>query len=165
MYQNPPQKTIDIRTGRRFCIINVLPSNAYMQWTWWIMVCSVSILQFLYTIYTLHSWPMQKQDAHATSHQFTSLLPRPLPDFISQPWRKTDFSLQLRDKIWEWPGNEAISLLPYSGSNFRENPLYPPEEIFAFSASYWPRPFIVAGLTEDERCPVGKGRMSSAGLK
>ena len=26
-----------------------------------------------------------------------SLVPRPLPDFISQPW----------DKIWEWPGDEA----------------------------------------------------------
>ena len=25
--------------------------------------------------------------------------------------------------------------------------------------SYWPRPFIIAGLTEDERRPVGKGRM------
>ena len=31
-----------------------------------------------------------------------SLVPRPLPDFISQPWRK-----KLRDKIWEWPGDEA----------------------------------------------------------
>ena len=29
-----------------------------------------------------------------------SLVPRPLPDFISQLPR-------LRDKIWEWPGNEA----------------------------------------------------------
>ena len=29
-----------------------------------------------------------------------SLIPRPPPDFISQPW--------LRDKIWEWPGDEAI---------------------------------------------------------
>ena len=28
-----------------------------------------------------------------------SLVPRPLPDFISQPWRKI--------KIWEWPGDEA----------------------------------------------------------
>ena len=27
------------------------------------------------------------------------LIPRPLPDFISQLW--------LRDKIWEWPGDEA----------------------------------------------------------
>ena len=31
-----------------------------------------------------------------------SLIPRPLPDFIS-PW--------LQDKIWEWPDNEAISSL------------------------------------------------------
>ena len=30
---------------------------------------------------------------------FTSLVPRPLPDFILQPWRKI--------KIWEWPGDEA----------------------------------------------------------
>ena len=37
-----------------------------------------------------------------------SLVPRPLPDFISQPWRKVDFSPQLRDKIWEWPGDEAM---------------------------------------------------------
>ena len=29
-----------------------------------------------------------------------SLVPRPLPDFISQPPR-------LWDKIWEWPGDEA----------------------------------------------------------
>ena len=32
------------------------------------------------------------------------LIPRPLPDFISQLCR---FSPLLRDKIWEWPGNEA----------------------------------------------------------
>ena len=31
-----------------------------------------------------------------------SLVARPLPDFISP-----DFSSQLRDKIWEWPGDEA----------------------------------------------------------
>ena len=31
--------------------------------------------------------------------------PRPLPDFISQPWRK--LHVRLRDKIWEWPGDEA----------------------------------------------------------
>ena len=54
--------------------------------------------------------------------------------------------------------------------NFCENPVSPPEEIFAvlifaFSASYWPRPFIITELTEDERCPVGKGRTSSVGLK
>ena len=36
-----------------------------------------------------------------------SLVPRPLPDFILQLWRKTDFSPQLRGKMWEWPGNEA----------------------------------------------------------
>ena len=34
-----------------------------------------------------------------------SLVPRPLPDFISQPWRKVG----LRDKIWEWPGDEAMT--------------------------------------------------------
>ena len=32
-----------------------------------------------------------------------SLVPRPLPDFISQPI----FFQRLRDKIWEWPGDEA----------------------------------------------------------
>ena len=53
----------------------------------------------------------------------------------------------------------------FAGPNFHKNPISPPEEIFAFSASYWPRPFIVAGLTEDERCPVGKGRALSASLK
>ena len=37
----------------------------------------------------------------------SSLIPRPLPDFILQLWRKTDFSPQLRDKIQEWPGDEA----------------------------------------------------------
>ena len=31
---------------------------------------------------------------------------------------------------------------------------------------FWPIiPDMIAGLTEDERCPVGKGRTSSAGLK
>ena len=37
------------------------------------------------------------------SWSWGSLVPRPLPDFISQPWRKK----WLRDKIWEWPGDEA----------------------------------------------------------
>ena len=32
-----------------------------------------------------------------------SLVPRPLPDFISQLWRKN----QLRNKIWEWPRDVA----------------------------------------------------------
>ena len=31
-------------------------------------------------------------------YQECSLVPRPLTDFISQ----------LRDKIWEWPGDEAV---------------------------------------------------------
>ena len=39
-----------------------------------------------------------------------SLISRPLPDFISQ-LRRNDCSPQLRDKIWEWPGNEARLLL------------------------------------------------------
>ena len=58
------------------------------------------------------------------------------------------------------------------GPNFRENPVSPPEEIFvvlifAFSASvsFGPRPFIIAGLTEAEKSPVGDGRTSPAGLK
>ena len=34
----------------------------------------------------------------ATLHT-VSLVPRPLPDFISQPWRKI--------VAWEWPGDEA----------------------------------------------------------
>ena len=38
---------------------------------------------------------------------YSSLFPRPLPDFISQSWRK--IGLRLGDKIWEWPGNEAIA--------------------------------------------------------
>ena len=37
-----------------------------------------------------------------------SLVPRPLPDCISLLWRKISFSPQLRDKIWEWLGDEAI---------------------------------------------------------
>ena len=36
-----------------------------------------------------------------------SLVPRPLPDFISQLWRKLSFSPWLKDKIWEWPGKEV----------------------------------------------------------
>ena len=81
--------------------------------------------------------------------RISSLVPRPLPDFNSQPWRKIgrrpgikttqnyvtdrkwwirlvhnvesvctsfdprpspDFSQRLRDKIWEWPGDEARGL-------------------------------------------------------
>ena len=40
---------------------------------------------------------------------YLSLVPRPLPDFISQLWRKIDFP-PLQDKIWEWPGNEAMCI-------------------------------------------------------
>ena len=37
-----------------------------------------------------------------------SFVPRSLPEFTSQLWRKLWFSVsQLQDKIWEWPGNEA----------------------------------------------------------
>ena len=67
------------------------------------------------------------------------------------------------------------SVVPYSGKFLRVQTLakipflllkkFLRFLIFTFSASYWPRPFIVAGLTEDKRCPVGKGRTSSAGLK
>ena len=47
---------------------------------------------------------------------FISLVPRPLPDFISQPWKSIGsrpspaFSPQLRHKIWEWLGDEARCL-------------------------------------------------------
>ena len=52
-----------------------------------------------------------------------SLVPRPHPDFITQPWKKfgrrpgsktPDFSPWLRDKIWVGPGDEAKSVLHYS---------------------------------------------------
>ena len=98
-------------------------------------------------LWCTHGWRTVK--THFTYK--CSLVPRPLPDFISQPWRKTgwspgiigicilyftdrkwwtqfvltestisgawrsndprpspDFSPRLRDKIWEWPGDEAI---------------------------------------------------------
>ena len=50
---------------------------------------------------------------------FGSLFPRTLltameknlPDLILQLWRKINFSPQLQDQIWEWPGDEAISLV------------------------------------------------------
>ena len=45
----------------------------------------------------------------STNPLLTSLIPWPLPDFISQPWRKIGFSPQLRDKIWEWPGNKTTA--------------------------------------------------------
>ena len=73
--------------------------------------------------------------------------------------------------IWNHEGiviRNSMSLEPmqsrmweiFAGPNFRENPVSPSEEIFAvlIFAFSRPRPFIVAGLTEDERCPVGKGR-------
>ena len=43
-------------------------------------------------------------------HPTHSLVPRPLPDFISQLWRK------MRDKIWEWPGDEATLLILFAWS-------------------------------------------------
>ena len=76
-------------------------------------------------------------------------------------------------KIWphtgladEFPGPARLSVAcnmknavsPASRRNFRGL-------IFAFTTGYWPCPFIVPELTEDERCPVGEGKMSSAGLK
>ena len=64
--------------------------------------------------------------AWAAWYVCTSFIPWPLPDFILQPWRKIgrsfsrffwvdefleevspDFSPWLRDKIWEWPGDES----------------------------------------------------------
>ena len=40
-----------------------------------------------------------------------NLIPRPLPHFITQPWRKIGFSPLLQDKIWEWPGDEATAYI------------------------------------------------------
>ena len=48
-------------------------------------------------------WPLAKisrknfRGSTITKHTARSLVPRPLPEF----------SPQLRDKIWEWPGDEA----------------------------------------------------------
>ena len=52
--------------------------------------------------------PGSRKYSHSQNNTLlvSSLVPRPLPDFIMQPW--------LQDKIWEWPGNKAISL----GSEF-----------------------------------------------
>ena len=56
----------------------------------------VQCFNFAIFVYYIHTPFMTHADnVHVTSHQFTSLLPRPLPDFISQPWRKTYFSPQL----------------------------------------------------------------------
>ena len=47
-----------------------------------------------------------------------SLVPRPLPDFILQSRRKiSNFFQQLRDKIWEWPGDEASIHVHYMEQN------------------------------------------------
>ena len=68
----------------------------------------------------------------------SSLVPRPFPDFISQLWRKNDFSLQqwdkigippqLQDTIWEWPGNEAST---------RQPPVSPPIHLVPMFISSW----------------------------
>ena len=44
-----------------------------------------------------------------THEQFPKHIARPQapPRFISQSWRKIDFSPRLRDKIWVGPGDEA----------------------------------------------------------
>ena len=39
-----------------------------------------------------------------------SLVPRPLPDFISGHRYMTSQPPRLRDKIWEWPGDKAASV-------------------------------------------------------
>ena len=44
------------------------------------------------------------------SSEVNSLVPRPLPDFISQLWRKIVFSPQLWDKTWEWPGTAVLMI-------------------------------------------------------
>ena len=93
-----------------------------------------------------HSSSNLSQRTEKEMKWWSSLVPRPLPDFISQPWKKNwekawdhkyvterkwwtqfvltestisspwhsfdprpspDFSPWLRDKIWEWPGDEA----------------------------------------------------------
>ena len=46
--------------------------------------------------YSLHLFV--QSDVHISKLMNHSLFPRPLPDF----------SPQLRDKLWEWPGDEAI---------------------------------------------------------
>ena len=52
--------------------------------------------------YDLHIWRLASilSGKSVCLHKIMlpSLVLRPLPDFISQPWR---------DKIWEWPGDEA----------------------------------------------------------
>ena len=49
------------------------------------------------------TFPFNSSPRHGSNWPFSSLVPRPLPDFISQPrpWR---------DQIWEWPGDEASLL-------------------------------------------------------
>ena len=54
-----------------------------------------------------------------------SLVPRPLLDFISQPCRN---SPQLRDKIWEWPGNETRSTECWSDAFISQLELWPLEQ-------------------------------------
>ena len=58
----------------------------------------------------------------------------------------------------QWPFDLQYRI----AGNFRENPVSLAEEIFEFSMGYWPRPFIVTGITVTEDVPwerVG-GRLS-----
>ena len=43
------------------------------------------------------------------------VVPRSLPDFISQPC-----SPRLRDKIWKWPGDEASTGLNEAGTDAKQ---------------------------------------------
>ena len=49
----------------------------------------------------MFSWKKVTSNSTA-SNGSVSLVPRPLPDFISQPW------CFFTAASWEWPGNEAI---------------------------------------------------------
>ena len=74
----------------------------------------------LHKLHKLHSKAMwekmvKQHDVNHCEHSAFlpgSLVPRSLLDFISQLWKKN--LTWLRDKIWEWPGNEASYQAPPS---------------------------------------------------
>ena len=97
----------------------MVPQTVLIYHTKWHFMCQLHNTQNATALHSFHFpclvWRKEETVLTLTSVinkfgricSYSSLFPRPLPDFISQSWRK--IGLRLGDKIWEWPENEAIA--------------------------------------------------------